>query len=255
VKLKDRFERFMLSTPGVESIDQLLRHGGSPGAERADYLACARRAIIEVKSLDVNPDYKVQGFLDKLGQSGRLPAAGDTTLAELLSKLPDGQALFDEIRERVTKVLDDIVAKADHQTRDTKQTFKITEALGVLVVLNESATVLFPDISTVKLFEMLRKQRDGQLRYVHNQVIILISEAHLIDAGEAVTMFPISTLYSEAGNSIPFATTFAENLNRKWAAFNDAGYLASSELWDNSAPRDPVKRFTIIRKPLDCERK
>ena len=180
-----------------------------------------------------------------------MPAAGDTTLAELLSKLPDGEALFDEIRERVTKVLDDIVAKADHQTRDTKQTFKITEALGVLVVLNESATLLFPDISTVKLFEMLRKQRDGQLRYVHNQVIILISEAHLIDAGEAMTMFPMSTLYSEAGNSIPFATTFAENLNRKWAAFNDAGYLASSALWDNSAPRNPVERFNVVRKPRE----
>ena len=76
----------MLSTPSVESIDELLRHRAPVDLQRADYLACDRRAVIEVKSLDVNPDYKIQRFLDGLAQAGRLPSAGDTTLAELLSK-------------------------------------------------------------------------------------------------------------------------------------------------------------------------
>jgi hypothetical protein len=85
------------------------------------------------------------------------------------------------LRERVTKVLDDIIAKADDQTRDTKQTFCIPEAIGVVVVLNECASLIFPDIATVKLFDMLRKRRgDGSLRYIHNHVIVLISEAHEI---------------------------------------------------------------------------
>jgi hypothetical protein len=248
VSLKERYERFMLSTPGVESIDLLLRHSNLRG-QRADYLACSRRAIVEVKSLDINPDYKIQRFLDQLGQSGRLPDVGDTTLVELLSKLPDGQGLFDEIRARVTKVLDHIVAKADDQTRDTKQIFNIADALGVVVVLNESAPLLFVDISTLKLFDMLRKQRDGQPRYVQNQVIILISEAHHIEADENVTMYPMSTVYSEAGNNNPFATTFVENLNRQWAAFNDAGYTDSSVLWDKSTSRLSLKHFIVTRKP------
>ena len=239
----------MLSTPGVESIDDLLRHRAPVDLQRADYLACDRRAVIEVKSLDVNPDYKIQRFLDGLAQAGRLPSAGDTTLAELLSKLPDGPALFNEARERVTKVLDDVVAKADDQTRDTKQIFDIAEAVGLIVILNENATLLYPDISTVKLFDMLRKQRDGALRYVHNQVIVLISEAHVIDAGEGVTMYNMATVYSEAGNDIPFATTFVESLNQRWATFNNAGYLESSDLWDKSRARDPVKSFTLFPPP------
>jgi hypothetical protein len=203
--------------------------------------------VIEVKSLDVNPDYKIQRFLDGLAQAGRLPSAGDTTLAELLSKLPDGPALFNEARERVTKVLDDVVAKADDQTRDTKLIFNITEAIGIIVILNENAALLYPDISTVKLFDMLRKQRDGALRYVHNQVIVFISESHVIDAGEGVTMYTMSTVYSEAGNEIPFATTFVESLNERWAAFNNAGYLESSDLWDKLRARDPVKPFIVVR--------
>jgi hypothetical protein len=81
---------------------------------------------------------------------------------------------------------------------------------------------------------MLRKQPDGAPRYVHNQVIVLISESHVIDAGEGVTMYNMSTVYSETGNEIPFATTFVESLNERWAAFNNAGYLESSS-WNRSS--------------------
>ncbi|HEY8032929.1 MAG TPA: hypothetical protein VIF02_11300 [Methylocella sp.] len=251
--LKQRFERFMLSTPGIESIDEILRQRAPIDLQRADYLACDRRAVIEVKSLDVNPDYKIQRFLDGLAQAGRLPCTGDTTLAELLCKLPDGQVLFDEARERVTKVLDDVVAKADDQTRDTKRIFNITDAVGIVVILNENATLLYPDISTVKLFDMLRKQRDGALRYVHNQVIVLISESHIIDVSEGVIMYNMATVYSEAGNDIPLATTFVEGLQRRWAAFNNAGYLESSDYWDKFRARDPVKPFNVVRSPPSGE--
>jgi hypothetical protein len=94
--LKDRFEQFMLSTAGVESIDDLLKHCALKARQRADYLACDRRVIIEQKSIDVNPDYKIQQFLDKLANAGRLPSSDqvDWSLAELFSKVtPDGAAL------------------------------------------------------------------------------------------------------------------------------------------------------------------
>jgi hypothetical protein len=114
--------------------------------------------------------------------------------------------------------------------------------------LNERASLIFPDIAMVKMFDMLRKRRqDGALRYVHNQVIVLISEAHIIESYEDITMFSMATVYSDAGNELPLATTYTESLKEKWAAFNNAGYLKSSELWDNFRPRDPVKGFTVIR--------
>jgi hypothetical protein len=62
-------------------------------------------------------------------------------------------------------------------------------------------------------------------------------------------MFSMATVYSDAGNEIPLATSFTENLKEQWAAFNNAGYLESSELWDNFGPRDPLKVVTIVRPP------
>jgi hypothetical protein len=174
------------------------------------------------------------------------------TLAELLTKVQDGPALFDKLRELVTKVLEDIIAKADKQTRDTKETFVVPGALGVVVVLNEAAQLLFPDIATVKLFDMLRKRRqDGELRYTNNQVIIVISEAHLINTADNATVFSMSTIYSDAGNANLFVTTFAEDLKKQWAAFNGAGYVDSPELWENFRTRDPVPVFTVVRAQQD----
>ncbi len=251
--LKDRFEQLMLSAKGVESVDQLMKNSVIKGRQSADYLACNRRVVIEQKSIDVNPDYKIQRFLNTLASAGRLPSSGQTdwTLGELLSKVvPDGPALFDELRERVTKVLDDIIAKADDQTRDTKQTFLIPEAIGIVVVLNEHAQHIFPDISVMKLFDMLRKRRrNGELRYVHNQVIVLISEAHLINADDDAIRRSMATIYSDAGNEIPLATTYTESLKEQWATFNNAGYEELSEFWDNFRTRDPLKVITVGRPP------
>ena len=209
----------MLSTPGVESIDDLVRPRESKltGRQRADFLASDRRVVIETKSLDVNPTGKIQRFLDGLAQAGRLHKTGDMTLEELLRDLPDGQDLFDEFRARVTKVFDNNIAKADDQTRDTRDIFNIPEAIGAVVILNENAPLLYPDQSMLKIFEVLRKLRDGKLRYVQNHVVIYISEAHVVDAGDGVAMYNMATVYSDAGNATPFATTFAEDLNRRWS--------------------------------------
>jgi hypothetical protein len=192
--LKERFERFMRSTPGVESVDDLVRPRESElsGRKRADFLACNRRVVIEIKSLDIDPADKIQRFLDGLAQSGRLPKAGDTTLGELLRDLPDGQALYDQLRARVTRILEDNIARADDQTRDTKAIFNIPDAIGVIVMLNENATLLYPDQSVLRIFETLNKRRDGKLRYVENHVVIYISEAHVVYVGEAVTIYDMA---------------------------------------------------------------
>ncbi len=70
--------------------------------------------------------------------------------------MPDGQALYDGLLARVTRVLDDNLARADDQTRDTKDIFDIPEAIGVVVMLNENATLLYPDQSLLRIFDVLR---------------------------------------------------------------------------------------------------
>ena len=74
---------------------------------------------------------------------------------------------------------DDHAAKADKQTRDTREIFGIADAIVVPVILNESAPTLHPDLVRYGLQHVFQKKApDGSFRYRHNDGVVVISEAH-----------------------------------------------------------------------------
>jgi hypothetical protein len=73
---------------------------------------------------------------------------------------------------------------------------------------------------------MLRKEVEpGRLRYPHNQVILLISEAHRIPSADGGEMIPVETIFAESAPANSPADLFATDLRRRWAEFNHAGTL------------------------------
>ena len=244
--LKERFEEFILSLKGVESVDSFTAQCDLPGRKRADYLALNRRIIIEQKSLDIDPDHKVPEFFEKHTNLNNSVDGDLTELSHLLRRLPKGTKLGIDLYRSLTKGLDDILSYADKQTRDTRKTFVIPDAIGVVVILNDSAPTLEPDIVTIKAAEMLRKLTPtNELRYPENHVVILISEAHRIPSDKAVELIPTSTAFSESGGQMPLATCFAEALLRRWAEFNNASFTGDPELWEGFETRDPAKIFRV----------
>jgi hypothetical protein len=224
--LEERFDRFMLSTPDVESIDKLLRLHEPTNLKRADYLACGRRAEISVGRVEIDPERKVRRYLDEF-LFDRSSGDGDRTLAQSLSLAPDGALILEETQQRLAKGLDEMIARANKQTRDTKRIFNIPAALGIVVTLNEEATLLDPDLAASKLSEMLGRRGDED--DMQNRVIILITEAHDVYANSRVTLYDTTIVYSGAGDAIPLAPEFAEDLKRRWVAFNSAGQTKSIE--------------------------
>ena len=71
--LKERFEAFVPTLEGFESIDYLLMGNDYAGKQRADYLLNGRTIIIEQKSLEQNPTDKPQKFVERLANEQRLP--------------------------------------------------------------------------------------------------------------------------------------------------------------------------------------
>lgn len=238
----------MRSMADVESIDAIHARNPPTGRKFADYLAYDRRVIIEVKSLDSDPINKIQRFLDDRFRGRSLEIVGNTMLSDLFQDIPDGSRLFDELQDRVTKVLEDDIANADRQIRDSKLIFDLKDAIGVTVILNENAFILFPDISTKRIFLTLRKMEAGAVRYNNTHVAILISESHAIGDYEDQILFPVSTTYSDLGNATPFATVVAEEFVRLWAAFNSAGYLEAAEGWDRTVSRGSIGPIIIAKK-------
>jgi hypothetical protein len=44
---------------------------------------------------------------------------------------------------------------------------------------------------------------------------------------------------------MPFATSFAEALLRRWAEFNNASFTGDPELWEGFKTREPAKIFKV----------
>jgi hypothetical protein len=246
LNLKERFERFMSGLDGAESIDALMKQSNLPGRQRADYLAFNRDVIIEQKSLEVDLDNKIQPLVvDFFRTRGivQVETISFASFVQIISESPDTGDLVKRLRQIVTQRIDDILAKADKQTHDTRATFVLPHAVGIVVILNENVQLIEPDYVAVKAFDMLRKRGPtGEIRYPDNQVVISISEAHRIPAKDAEKI-PTETIFSEAGNRLLIATQYSEILKERWAQFNGAIYVESPDLARDAVTRDPQILF------------
>lgn len=218
--LLDRFETFIRTMRGFESIDVLLKGVRQDGRKRADYLLLNREIIVEQKALVTDPLEKPQRFVDGLMDEGRIILYGRASTDAIFDELPDGQELKREMYLRITKSLEDSVAHADKQTRDTRRQFGIPEATGVLVILNESAPALQPGLILYGLHHVFNKKRgDGSFRYRNNDGVVLISRVHSMRGPMGSGM----SCFSAVGPDPKSATVFSEfsgELLDRWAAFN-----------------------------------
>lgn len=79
--------------------------------KRANYLAFNRHVIIEQKSLEVDPDYKIQTFIDDLLRARGIIDADQVSLvsfAHVLTQLPDGDDSKKQLYQKLTKGIDDM---------------------------------------------------------------------------------------------------------------------------------------------------
>jgi hypothetical protein len=213
--LRERFETFIKTFDGFEDVDALLVRKDMPGKNRADYLLRGREIIVEQKALEADPAYRLQRFSKKLMEQGRILVYGTVPLKGF------SEPIQREFFLDVTKNLDAIVAKADKQTRDTRQIFSIPDAMGVLVILNEKAKVLEPQVIHYGLANVFQKRSaDGLLRYPHNDGIILIAEAHAANTPNGIRI-PLLSFTSPHGRANERFLKFRDTLFEAWARFNE----------------------------------
>jgi hypothetical protein len=224
---------FVKTLDGFEDIDALLRESKPPDRRmRADYLVQGREIIVEQKTLESDPITKPQKFADKIMRERGIVAFGRVSTQRIFSGQPDANALQQRLVLGIAKTIDDDVAKADKQTRDTRLIFGIPDAVGILILLNEGARMLAPDVIHYALAKSFQKKTtDGALRYKQNDGVILISEAHTVALGGIPGVsraYPILTFTSPQTKSADTVVAFADMLRKKWAAFNRAPLIKAN---------------------------
>jgi hypothetical protein len=218
-----RFDSFVRTLDGFEDIDALLKNRTDlHGKKRADYLFQGRQIIVEQKRLVSNPIYRPQGFAAKTRRDRRIVVYGTVSTRSIFSAQPDADALQRKIILDLAKRISADVADADKQTRDTRLIFDIPDAVGIIVLLNEGAEILTPDVIGYAVSNAFQERsNEGARRYTHSDGVIGISEAQTLPV-QALPTYPINTFTSPQTNRAEIVVAFSDMLISKWATFNHA---------------------------------
>jgi hypothetical protein len=220
--LRERFERFVTTLDGYESVDVLLRASNPRGLQRADYLLSQRSTIIEQKTLEQDPGDRPQIFCEELIKERNYAVYGTIGTNVLFSKIPDGELQKRRMFKHLTENLQQIVRKADKQTRDTRTIFDIPDAMGIVVLLNEGARTLTPDVVRWGLSRAIAETADAtELKYSNNTGFILLTELHSVALEGGGAVHPITTFLHPHGAHAEQFAAFANTFTAEWAAFHD----------------------------------
>jgi hypothetical protein len=227
-RLRQRFEQFVKTLDGFESIDTLLERSGQQGMKRADYLLQNRNIVIEQKVLQSNPVERPQKFVDKVARERGIRIYGTVSTTQVFAGQPDPKSLQRQMVLNLAKIIDDDVANADKQTAQTRLLFNIPDAMGVLILLNETAEALRPDVIHYALGNSFQKEREpGKLRYVANDGVIVIFEANTLLLPSSQPAFPILICASPQTRHSSYFAAFSDSFLKEWAVFNNASLVIS----------------------------
>jgi hypothetical protein len=229
--LKARFQEFVKTLDGFEDIDALLKDHDPPGKKRADYLFSNRSIIVEQKTLETDPADKARKYLNRLMAENRLVGWGTFAVnKDTFQDLPDGERLYKILLHKTTSRLEEIASDADKQTKGTREIFGLPDAAGVLIILNQGAQNLIPELLDYRIQDLFKvDNRDGSVRFPHNDMIMVISELHPVRIGPT-TLLPTRRYVNSTARQRERAIVFTDKLTAAWAAFNGVPEIREADL-------------------------
>ena len=148
-------------------------------------------------------------------------APGQHVVEDLFGRLPKGQNLYRRTVKKITKAIDKGLDSATRQIHDTKRLFDLSNADGLVVMLNGDIQLLNPIIFEERLRLALQKTTSGGQPY-HSDItyVFYIMEASHVVAPDGAA----SALHTYYDNSPVHdnnnARRFILQLAQAWANFN-----------------------------------
>ncbi len=193
--LETRFQNFLNQLAGAENIDATFSSSDLSSGKRADYLLNSRQVVIEIKSLEIDPEWKAHKRLHSLQSRPDYPLFyWESELQEILSHLEDGDKIRVEIADAVTRRVQKLIAAADDQIEATSKSLKLSDACGIVVILNEDIGILEPHIIAAAGSKVLLKKKGDDFRYKNVHYLWVISEAHSIRFDSKTECLPMVVL-------------------------------------------------------------
>lgn len=230
--LEDRFKKFMSRLPSIEVIDDIQLSSMANDVKRADYLFSDRKAIIELKSLKVDPGYKVDEEMSKHRNREDFPLFyGEQEISKILKHLKNGDSIKRRLFYAITHSTKKCIRQANKQISSTKKLFQCFDAYGILVILNETLDILTPSALTRRISQMLcKKSTDINYHYDQISVVWMVFENCFIPAREGSKHMPSLVVYGPTCEQDQALKVLCYELQKAWASFNGVPFTTANKL-------------------------
>lgn len=220
--LNDRFKAFLAQLPSAESIDEIRLPPGFSEEKRADFFVEDRKVVVELKSLESDPEQKIHEEIAKHRHRDEFPLFyGEMEVNKVLKHLPDGQAIMQKMFEKISRSIEQSFRSADRQIKSTKSIFDLPDALGLLILLNEDLSVLSPEIVSQKVSLLLtRKEQNGSFHYKDVASVLVVFENYILKDQRGNKLQPsIGVDGPSAEGKVEFAAIL-DDIQHAWATYN-----------------------------------
>ena len=219
--LEERFKLFAKNMSGAECVDDLPLTDEQRDANKADYLFDNRNVIGELKALQTDASDKVEKILEPYRESPEWPLFyGKQEIQKIIGHLPNRDEINRKLVEAVTDSVETVIKKANRQIRETKRTFNLPDAGGLMIILNDLVEVISPDLIAYRVRKALNKRTaEGELRFPNVSAVLVIGGAHYAQLNPNLKGIPILVI----PNDVPEAERveqFVPTLIREWSAFD-----------------------------------
>lgn len=221
--IKERFKAFISQLPSAEVIDDLDLPSEFDDEKRADFLIENRRTIIELKTLESDPEYKVHNELNNHKERDEYPLFyGELELNKVLKHLPDGTEINKKIFYKISRSVEKAFRKADKQIGATKEILGCENSFGLLVFLNEDIEVLSPETIAYRVSELLAKtESNGQVHYKNITSVWFILENYTLKTKGGSKLLPSIMIDGPGAVDQNEFSQVLDKLQRMWASFNN----------------------------------
>jgi hypothetical protein len=227
--LNDRFKAFVSKLPFVKAIDDLKLPPGFDQSKRADFLIENGHAIIELKSLESDPKHKIDDELENHKERDEFPLFyGEVELGNILKYLPDGEEINEKLFYKLSRSVAQSFKDADRQIKATKDIFNCPDSIGLLVLLNESISILSPELISYRASQLLTMTSDdGNPHYRNITSVWVIFENFSLKTKSKTKFLPSIVIDGPGAKERLELNRLLNTLQKGWAGFNGVPYVTS----------------------------
>lgn len=224
--LEERFTKFLGSLPGSEAIDNMVLPHDPERRRKADFLLAQRQVVLELKVLSVDVSHKVEETAAKHRQRDEFPLFfGSADARKVLEHLPDGEAVYRQMVNTVGRSVEAALRSAEEQITHTRHVLGIPNAIGMLVILNESIKILDPMVVGHRVAQLMRRERTGKSTSAKLDFVWLLFESHSLGSVSGVPVRPSILIKGERSASFPWFAAFHDDVVERWTASNSGAVV------------------------------